>query len=88
MNYQIIINWRIHWDKEFGKAEFELWFLDHAMGHEGEQLVKLKLHEITFLPGDHYFFYYMDDQGTEHNVPLHRIKAVYKNGELIWHREH
>jgi uncharacterized protein (UPF0248 family) len=21
-------------------------------------------------------------------LPFHRIKTVYKNGELIWHREH
>lgn len=75
---------RIHWDTEFGKGEFELWFLDHV----GEQLVKLPFHGITFVPGDHYFFHYLDEGGTEHNVPFHRIKAVYKNGELIWHREH
>lgn len=75
---------RIHWDKEFGKGEFELWFLDHV----GEQLVKLPFYCITFVPGDHYFFHYLDEEGTEHNVPFHRIKAVYKNGELIWHRVH
>lgn len=75
---------RIHWDTEFGKGEFELWFLNHV----GEQLLKLSFHNITFVPGDHYFFHYLDEEGTEHNVPFHRIKAVYKNGELIWHREH
>lgn len=75
---------RIHWDTEFGKGEFELWFHNHV----GQQLTKLPFNEITFLPGDHYFFYYMDEEGEEHSVPLHRIKSVYKNGELIWHREH
>jgi len=75
---------RIHWDAEFGKGEFELWFLDHV----GQQLVKLPFREITFFPGDHYFFHYLDEEGEEHSVPFHRIKSVYKNGELIWHREH
>ena len=74
---------RIHWDAEFGKGEFELWFLDHVE----QQLIKLPFHEITFVPGDHYFFHYLDEEGREHSVPFHRIKAVYKNGELIWHRE-
>lgn len=75
---------RIHWDAEFGKGEFELWFLDHV----GDQLLKLPFNEITFVPGDHYFFHYLDEEYNEHSVPFHRIKAVYKNGELIWHREH
>ena len=75
---------RIHWDAEFGKGEFELWFLDRVEA----QLIKLPLDEITFIPGDHYFFHYLDEEGAEHSVPFHRIKAVYKNGEVIWHREH
>ncbi len=75
---------RIHWDAEFGKGEFELLFLDHVEA----QLIKLPFHEITFVPGDHYFFHYLDEEGAEHSVPFHRIKAVYKNGGLIWHREH
>jgi len=28
------------------------------------------------------------DRVEEHSVPLHRIKEVFGNGELIWHREH
>jgi uncharacterized protein (UPF0248 family) len=75
---------RIHWDAEFGRGEFELWFLDHAEA----QLTKLPFSELTFFPGDHYFFHYLDEEGAEHSVPFHRIKSVYKNGELIWHREH
>ncbi len=75
---------RIHWDKEFGKGEFDLWFLDHIE----KELIKLSLREITFIPGDHYFFHYMDEEGEEHSVPFHRIKAVYKDGAVIWHREH
>lgn len=75
---------RIHWDPEFGEGEFELAFLDRVE-HE---LVRLPFKSISFVAGEHFFFYYFDDDSVEHSVPFHRIKAVYKNGECIWHREH
>jgi uncharacterized protein (UPF0248 family) len=75
---------RIHWDPEFGKGEFELGFLDRLEG----KIIRLPFREIVFAPGEHYFFRYLDDEGVVHNVPFHRIKEVYKNGELIWRREH
>jgi uncharacterized protein (UPF0248 family) len=75
---------RIHWDPEFGRGRFELAFLDHA----ARDLVRLPFDKVSFAPGDHYFFHYLDEDGLAHSVPFHRIKAVYKNGERIWHREH
>lgn len=75
---------RIRWDPEFGKGDFEIGFLDKV----DSKIIRLPLHEIAFTSSDHYFFYYMDETGREHSVPFHRIKAVYRNGELIWHREH
>lgn len=73
---------RIHWDPEFGKGEFELEFLDRIES----ALIRLSLHEVVFMPGDHYFFHYMDEAGAEHSVPFHRIRSVYKDGQCIWHR--
>lgn len=75
---------RIHWDPEFGKGDFELGFLDKLEG----KIIRLPFLKITFVAGDHYFFHYTDQEGEDHNVPFHRIKAVYKNGALIWQREH
>lgn len=75
---------RIRWDKEFGQGDFEIGFLDHVK----DKILRIPIHEISFLHGDHFFFHYIDVDGESHAVPLHRIKAVYKNGELIWHREH
>jgi uncharacterized protein (UPF0248 family) len=75
---------RIHWDPEFGKGEFELAFLDRVE----QQMVRLPFIRISFVEGEHFFFYYFDDENVEHSVPFHRIKAVYKNGECIWSREH
>ena len=73
---------RIHWDSDFGEGDFELGFLDRFE----DQIVRLPFSKIAFAPGDHYFFHYMDEDGVQHNVPYHRIKAVYKNGKLIWRR--
>ena len=75
---------RIHWDPEFGEGEFELGFLDRVE----DKIIRMPFSKIIFVPGDHFFFHYMDEDGVEHDVPFHRIKSVYKNGELIWHREH
>lgn len=75
---------RIRWDPEFGQGRFELAFLDHT----ARDLVKLPFDMLSIAPGDHYFFHYVDDEGVAHSVPFHRIKSVYKNGELIWHRAH
>jgi uncharacterized protein (UPF0248 family) len=75
---------RIHWDPEFGKGDFEIGFLD-KIEHE---IIRVALKKITFVPGDHYFFHYMDSEGREHSVPLHRIKDVFKDGVRIWHRDH
>jgi uncharacterized protein (UPF0248 family) len=75
---------RIHWDPEFGKGEFELAFLDRAR----QEMIRLPLRKISFVRGEHFFFYYFDDENVEHSVPFHRIKDVYKNGECIWHRDY
>ncbi|MBI1422398.1 MAG: DUF504 domain-containing protein [Gammaproteobacteria bacterium] len=75
---------RIRWDPAFGQGRFEVAFLDHLE----RELVRLPLAAVIFAPGDHYFFHYVDVEGLAHSVPFHRIKAVYKNGELIWQRRH
>ena len=75
---------RIQWDPEFGLGKFELAFLDHLE----QELVRLPFTRIQFVPGDHYFFHYLDEEGVEHSVPFHRIKAVYKDGALIRQRTH
>ncbi|WP_126456785.1 DUF504 domain-containing protein [Sulfuriflexus mobilis] len=74
---------RIHWDPEFGEGEFEVAFLDRVE----QEMIRLPFRKISFVPGEHFFFYYFDDDAVEHSVPFHRIKAVYKNDECIWHRE-
>lgn len=36
----------------------------------------------------HFCFEVKDEDGIARSVPYHRVKEVWKDGELIWHREH
>ena len=74
---------RIRWDEKFSQAEFKIAFYDRIL----HQLVYLPFKEVVFEQTSHYFFHFVDQDGQIHNVPLHRIKKVYRNGELIWARK-
>jgi hypothetical protein len=41
---------------------------------------------VHFDPDDHFSFQ-LDAAGELLTIPLHRVSEVYRNGELIWHRE-
>jgi len=75
---------RIRWDKQFGAAAFRLGFYDRVEA----KLLYVSLDAAHFEPGDHFAFAFTDEEGICHSVPMHRIKEVWRNGELIWHREH
>lgn len=75
---------RIKWDKSFGSGRFVIGYYDRV----DHTIHQLPLQEIFFEKGDHFSFDFMDDQGVLHTVPLHRIKQVYRDDELIWRREH
>lgn len=75
---------RIRWDEEFGRGDFRIGYYDRV----DERLIQVALKEVFFEPDDHFSFDLIDEEGTLHSIPLHRIKEVYKDGELIWHREH
>ena len=75
---------RIRWDVDFGKADFHIGYLDRIQ----QRIVRVPLKEIAFVDDDPFAFQFCDLEGETHSVPLHRIKAVYRNGDLIWHREH
>jgi uncharacterized protein (UPF0248 family) len=75
---------RIRWDREFGQGEFEVGYLDRV----AEEIMRVPLREVSFEPGDHFAFNLTDEEGELHSIPLHRIKQVFRNGALIWQREH
>ncbi len=80
---QDILN-RIRWDKNLAEDDFKIGYYDRAEQH----IIVVAFKEIIFPLNDHFSFEVIDQEGTIHNVPYHRVKDIYQNGLLIWHREH
>lgn len=74
---------RIHWDKEFGQGDFVIGYYDRVE----DAIIRIPLREIFFRSDDHFAFDIIDHDGVQHSIPLHRIREVYKDNELIWHRD-
>lgn len=74
---------RIRWDADFGRAEFLIGYHDRF----ANSTIRVPLKELRFDEDDRFDFELIDDMGELHTIPLHRIREVYRNGELIWHRD-
>lgn len=75
---------RICRDAAFAQASFVLAYYDRV----DDTLVRVPIGRVQLVPGEHFAFQVTDPDGYTHDVPFHRVKAVYRNGELIWRREH
>ncbi len=73
---------RIVWDTNFGAASFEIGYYDRMV----DTVVRVPFQRIELVPGDHFSFLLHDPQGETYSIPFHRVRKVYRNGELIWHR--
>jgi uncharacterized protein (UPF0248 family) len=74
---------RIRWDPEFGRARFEIAYVDHKR----KALVRLPFERIR-MPEEHRFtFEALEDDGSVRSVPYHRVREVWRDGELVWSRK-
>ncbi len=73
---------RIRWDPEFGRGNFTLGYYDRVR----HGLVQVPLARVQIDPGNHFSFVAVEDDGSAHDVPFHRVREVYRDGELIWQR--
>ncbi len=80
---QDILN-RIRWDKNLAEDDFKIGYYDRVE----QQAIVVAFKEIIFPKDDHFSFDVIDQEGELHSVPYHRVKAIYQNDRLIWHREH
>lgn len=80
---QDILN-RIRWDEQFSKNRFTIAYYDRLEDH----LITVDYDQLYFSAEDHFCFYLIDAEGNTHSIPYHRVKAIYQNDELIWHRSH
>lgn len=74
---------RIRWDREYGRGEFTVGYYDRL----AERIILIPLVQVHFDPDDRFSFQLTDAAGEPLSIPLHRVCEVYRNGELIWHRE-
>ncbi len=75
---------RIRWDESFGQGDFKIGYYDRIE----DRIILLSLQDLEFDPAEPSRFTVLDENLKTRHIPLHRIKEVYKNGRLIWQREH
>lgn len=73
---------RIRWDAGFGRAEFVIGYFDRVRGG----IVRVPYGAVRFAPGAHFAFTAVEADGSQHEVPLHRVREVWRDGKLIWRR--
>lgn len=75
---------RIRWDPAYAAARFEIAYLDHDQA----DLVRVPIGPAEL--GEHpaQSVQVAGPDGVIHAIPPHRIKAVYRDGALIWERTH
>jgi uncharacterized protein (UPF0248 family) len=73
---------RIQWDPEFGNAEFVIGYRDRI----ANRIVRVPFRRVYLEKGEHFSFETVEDDGTVHTVPFHRVREVWRNGALIWQR--
>jgi uncharacterized protein (UPF0248 family) len=73
---------RIRWDPEYGNARFELGYWDRVE----QTIVRVPFVPSEFPSGEHFFVDVAASDGSLHGVPLHRVRAVWRDGVLVWER--
>ena len=74
---------RIKWDVEFAKGRLALGYYDRVA--HVERVVQFT--SISIDPGTASFSVH-DEDGIVVHIPLHRVRTVYRDGDVIWQRPH
>ena len=75
---------RICWNSEFGRGTFEIGYYDRIE----RKIICVPFEKILLEKGNHATFQLMDVNGELQKIPFHRVREVYKDGDLIWSRSH
>lgn len=73
---------RIRWDTDFQDADFELGYYDRV----DDDIVRIRLNLDATDTREGGSFEIVDEEGRTRQVPLHRIRRVWRDRELIWSR--
>ena len=50
------------------------------------RVLRVTLKHARLAPGEHFALEVLDEEDEAHSVPLHRVRKVWRNGEVIWLR--
>ena len=73
---------RIRWDPAFGRGRWEIAYLDRTQ----PTLVHVALEEVNVDASIGFAFDVIDEEGVTHTIPYHRVRQVWRDGELVWSR--
>jgi uncharacterized protein (UPF0248 family) len=73
---------RIRWDPAFGRARFEIAYVDRVAGG----LQRLRFEAVRLDPAVPFGFEVTAPDEEPRFIPYHRVREVYRDGELIWSR--
>lgn len=75
---------RIRWDADFGKGRFDLGYYDRVE----DRIIIVPFQQVILTEGDHFSFQLVSPEGGKFiSIPFHRVRQIYKDGQLIWNRE-
>lgn len=70
---------KIKFDKRENPADYDFFYLDRI----NHKKVKINFKDILRVEGE---MFVIEKNNFETEIPLHRIRQVTKNGEIIWQR--
>ena len=73
---------RLRWDPRYRAGRFDIGYFDrHA-----RQIIVVPFAALEFPAGERFAFEVMDTDGHVHHIPFHRVRRVWRNGQLLWQR--
>jgi uncharacterized protein (UPF0248 family) len=73
---------RIQWDPQFGHGDFVVGYYDRVR----DSIVRVPFQRLSLATGNHFSFDVIAADGSVRMVPLHRVREVWRDGQLIWQR--
>jgi uncharacterized protein (UPF0248 family) len=73
---------RIQWDPACRGRLFEIGYLDRVAG----SIVRVPFGELHLDGGARASLRVRDVAGADHRIPLHRVRRVWRDGEIVWER--
>jgi len=74
---------RICWDQKFTAGDFSIGHFDRV----ANAIICAPFSQLQVDPDNHAQLQLTDKEGATRTLPLHRVREVLRDGELIWQRD-